>query len=143
MVLQTLYLMILAACSSQDSTWQHHTLGDVQRVEMSAFSQSKMNLEKHNERHIRSQCPTISASRVTIEGKTMRLLEMRGTGFMRVNDVVATLLNGKQASVVCDSKSGTLRCPVVSEVQELYLGFSTSGVTAACVGAGYSLTGPL
>ena len=134
---------MLTGCSGDASSWEQYQLGEVERVELSIFDSAIVDIGAQKKRHIRSQCPTISASRVTSEGKKMRLLELNGTGFTRVTDVVAVLLNGKQASVVCDNKTGTLRCPVVSEIRSLYLGFSTSGVTAACVGTGYSLTGPL
>jgi hypothetical protein len=135
--------MMLVSCDAGTPQWKFYQLGEVRRVEVSVFGHPAATISTQKERHVRSQCPTISSSRMTVGGKTLSLLEMRGTGLTRVNQVVATLPDGDHASVVCDHQAGVLRCPVVSEVQELYLGFSTSGVIAACVGTGYSLTGPL
>ena len=136
-------LVMMVGCGLSSPQWKEHQLGELRGVELSAFDQPAMSLSTQTERHVRSQCPTVSSSRLTTESDTLSLLEIRGSGLNRVRQVVATLPNGGHATLMCDYQLETLRCPVVGKTLELYLGFSISGITAACVGEGYSFRAPL
>lgn len=134
--------VVFIGCGSALDEWIPQTRGVVERFETARFRANTSPQKQPDDGQWRSQCPTISATRITAGSAAMSLLEVRGTGLARITDVVATLESGASATVVCDVADLVLRCPLGQGAQTLYFGFVFEGLTGACVGPGYSFTVP-
>jgi hypothetical protein len=90
---------------------------------------------------LQQRCPQISKARIVQTNAQIREVTVWGTNLDRVKRVGAALYDGSLANAqFLTNEDGSITFPIACTRCELYLGLSTGGRTAACIGPGYSLS---